>query len=198
MANYLVTDLELESIADAIREKGGTSAELEFPSEFIDAIEAIETGGSAIGLKEVDMTYTPASDVTYFAFDNPLYPLIPKLVVAYLDTESYEGETVNMVHSCQFCTEEPFYAATYQNFKRYAGAYRYYNASGVICETCHGKAASAGNAPGVGVGANAGKLQTYGYGNTYKYKAGATYIIKLFYWGDGDAETIDIWQGGSY
>lgn len=198
MANYLVTDQELESIADAIREKGGTSENLPFPSEFISAIEAIETGGSAIGLKEVDMTYVPASDLAVLTIDNPLYPLIPKLVVAYLDTESYEGETVNLVHSCQFCTEEPFYAATYQNFMRYAGTFRYYNANGAVRETCHGMATSAGNAPGIGTGTNAGKIQTYGYGNTYKYKAGATYNIQLFYWGDEDAEIVDIWQGGSY
>ena len=44
MADYIVTDTELTSIADAIRAKGGTSAELEFPSEFVSAIGDIETG----------------------------------------------------------------------------------------------------------------------------------------------------------
>lgn len=43
MANYLTTDTELTSIANAIRIKGGTSANLTYPSEFIAAIEAIET-----------------------------------------------------------------------------------------------------------------------------------------------------------
>lgn len=45
MADYLVTDTELTSIADAIRTKGGTSASLEFPTEFVSAINDIETGG---------------------------------------------------------------------------------------------------------------------------------------------------------
>lgn len=45
MANYLVTDTDLTAVADAIREKGGTSAGLEFPDGFVDAVEAIETGG---------------------------------------------------------------------------------------------------------------------------------------------------------
>lgn len=45
MADYLVTDTELTSIADAIRTKGGTSANLSFPTEFVSAINAIETGG---------------------------------------------------------------------------------------------------------------------------------------------------------
>ena len=45
MAIYTVTDTDLASIADAIREKGGTSAPLSFPAGFTDAIDAIPTGG---------------------------------------------------------------------------------------------------------------------------------------------------------
>lgn len=45
MANYLTTDTDLEAVADAIRAKGGTSADLVFPSGFVDAIDAIESGG---------------------------------------------------------------------------------------------------------------------------------------------------------
>ena len=47
MANYLATNTDLEAIADAIREKGGTSADLVFPQGFVDAIDAIETGGGS-------------------------------------------------------------------------------------------------------------------------------------------------------
>lgn len=45
MANYIATDTDLGAVADAIRTKGGTSAQLEFPQGFVDAIDAIETGG---------------------------------------------------------------------------------------------------------------------------------------------------------
>lgn len=45
MADYLTTDTDLTAVADAIREKGGTSAALEWPSGYVDAIDAIETGG---------------------------------------------------------------------------------------------------------------------------------------------------------
>ena len=45
MSNYLVTDTDLTSVADAIRTKGGTSAQLTFPAGFVSAVEAIETGG---------------------------------------------------------------------------------------------------------------------------------------------------------
>lgn len=45
MADYLVTDAELTDVADAIREKGGTSAQLEWPDGYVDAIGSIDTGG---------------------------------------------------------------------------------------------------------------------------------------------------------
>lgn len=38
-------DSDLTSVANAIRAKGGTSAQLAFPAGFVDAVEAIETGG---------------------------------------------------------------------------------------------------------------------------------------------------------
>lgn len=38
-------DADLTSVADAIRTKGGTSAQLAFPADFVQAIDAIETGG---------------------------------------------------------------------------------------------------------------------------------------------------------
>lgn len=45
MAYYVVSDENLKSVADHIREKGGTSELLSFPDEFILAIDEIETGG---------------------------------------------------------------------------------------------------------------------------------------------------------
>ena len=43
MSDYLTTDTELTSIADAIRTKGGTSTSLVYPTGFVSAIEAIAT-----------------------------------------------------------------------------------------------------------------------------------------------------------
>lgn len=45
MATYLTNDTDLEAVAGAIRTKGGTSGQLVFPQGFVDAIDAIETGG---------------------------------------------------------------------------------------------------------------------------------------------------------
>lgn len=47
MSNYIVDGAELTSVANAIRTKGGTSAQLSFPSDFVSAIGAIPTGGEA-------------------------------------------------------------------------------------------------------------------------------------------------------
>ena len=41
-------DTDLTSVANAIRTKGGTSAQLAFPAGFVSAIEAIQTGGGGI------------------------------------------------------------------------------------------------------------------------------------------------------
>lgn len=41
-------DTNLTSVANAIRAKGGTSGQLQFPQGFVDAVEAIETGGGGV------------------------------------------------------------------------------------------------------------------------------------------------------
>lgn len=43
MAEYLVNNTDLTSIANAIRTKGGTSEQLVFPSGFVSAVEALQT-----------------------------------------------------------------------------------------------------------------------------------------------------------
>ena len=44
MAEYLTNTADLTAVADAIRVKGGTAAQLVYPSGFVSAIQAIETG----------------------------------------------------------------------------------------------------------------------------------------------------------
>lgn len=45
MSNYVVSDTTLTSVANAIRAKGGTSAQLEWPDGFVSAVQAIPSGG---------------------------------------------------------------------------------------------------------------------------------------------------------
>ena len=81
MPVYVVTDTSLTSVADAIRTKGGTSSSLEFPTEFVSAIENLPTGGGGsskniqtyIGTDEIisssytetDLTITVSKTGTY-------------------------------------------------------------------------------------------------------------------------------------
>ncbi len=46
MSEYLTNTAELAAVANAIREKGGTSTPLVYPAGFVSAIQAIQTGGS--------------------------------------------------------------------------------------------------------------------------------------------------------
>lgn len=64
MADYKVTDTEMVSVANAIRTKGGTSAQLEWPSEFISAVQAIPSGGGTLIEKTITQngTYNASDD----------------------------------------------------------------------------------------------------------------------------------------
>lgn len=53
---YKTTSTELTTIANAIRTKGGTSQPLEYPTEFVSAIQNIPSGGS---VQSKSKTYTP-------------------------------------------------------------------------------------------------------------------------------------------
>ena len=66
---YLVTDTQIASIADAIRSKGGTTDSLVFPNGFVSAIEAIQTGSSEDSIKTrydtiVDYTFDGTSTIS--------------------------------------------------------------------------------------------------------------------------------------
>lgn len=60
MALYRVTDFELTQVADAIREKGGTSSPLEFPDGYVEAIENLPSSGGETAVR---------NDVTFYDYD---------------------------------------------------------------------------------------------------------------------------------
>lgn len=64
-------DADLTSVANAIRTKGGTSAQLSFPQGFVDAVGAISSGGGTTptGTKEISITAngTTTEDVAAYA-----------------------------------------------------------------------------------------------------------------------------------
>ena len=70
MAQYKVKDTSLAAVADAIREKAGTSDALEFPGGFVEAVNGISGGGFVDGnltFAEHTVTVTEDNGVTNFA-----------------------------------------------------------------------------------------------------------------------------------
>lgn len=63
MSEYVVSDSSLEAVADAIRTRGGTSAQLEFPADFVLAIGNIPSGSLEWPFAVLSGSITPASDV---------------------------------------------------------------------------------------------------------------------------------------
>lgn len=64
MAEYLAKSEDLTAVADAIRAKGGTDAQLTFPDGFVGAVQAIATGGGDLLAARVTNTLTTYSNAT--------------------------------------------------------------------------------------------------------------------------------------
>ena len=58
-------DADLTLVADAIRTKGGTDAQLAFPSGFVSAVQAIETSGGNTGIIAQDVIIASESMTIY-------------------------------------------------------------------------------------------------------------------------------------
>lgn len=70
MPTYTVNESSLSAVADAIRQKGGTSAQLVFPSGFIEAIRNIHTAGvyqNKTGITPTESSQTITPDTGYDA-----------------------------------------------------------------------------------------------------------------------------------
>ena len=98
MADYLVTDTELISIADAIRTKGGTSADLSFPTEFVSAINAISAGG----LEYETGTWTPTADTERGTINFAKSHTEAPILVVLADVDETPISTSNSNHSFMY------------------------------------------------------------------------------------------------
>lgn len=68
MADYLVQGASLTAVADAIREKGGTTAPLSFPAGMASAIRNIQSGGGDLSSVDVYIAdFTSDVDLTVTA-----------------------------------------------------------------------------------------------------------------------------------
>lgn len=154
MADYLVTDTELTSIADAIRTKGGTSADLSFPTGFVSAIEAIASGNAhlcsgsltinASGVQTIQTGYTGSKDIVALFIDMTdasrsavSSEVIQKGILHYIVAKKYLGETPD--YSTTIAGNKGYYAFCYKSSDKYAsstaitgntdatGSYTHYN-----------------------------------------------------------------------
>ena len=80
-------DSDLTSVANAIRTKGGTSAQLSFPTEFVSAIGAIQTGGGNVQIEELTPTSSMSSVTLSVGFE-PAYVMI-------MDNYGYDNYDAN-------------------------------------------------------------------------------------------------------
>ena len=108
MAEYLTNDVDLKKVADAIRAKGGTSAMLPYPDEYVSAINAITTGTGlkivASATSEATVTATKGNDIVSGTSVNGVCTLIvPEAgtwsVKATLGGLTSETKTVSVVDS---------------------------------------------------------------------------------------------------
>lgn len=68
MAEYLVQGASLTTVADAIREKGGTTAPLSFPDGMAEAVRSIQSGGGDLSSVDVYIAdFTSDADLTVTA-----------------------------------------------------------------------------------------------------------------------------------
>lgn len=92
-------DADLTSVANAIRTKGGTSAQMAFPAGFVSAVEAIPTGGGGAVLIERG-TFTPVENTGYGAFHIPhSLGVAPDFVVVRTNLAASASETTNRIQS---------------------------------------------------------------------------------------------------
>lgn len=109
MANeYLVNSDDMTAVADAIRTKGGTSNAMIFPGGFVDAIEAIESGGSASGLTDLELLIQDklevfSSNITTmpgeyeFAYKRNLKKVSMPLAVGYITQRAFQNSGITEV-----------------------------------------------------------------------------------------------------
>ena len=98
MSDYRVKDTDLESVANAIRTKGGTGASLSFPEGFVSAVQNIPTGGgTTLIAKSVteNGTYNASSDnADGYSSVSVAVPILFEYVYTYTVQESWEsGQT---------------------------------------------------------------------------------------------------------
>lgn len=80
-------DSDLTSVANAIRTKGGTSASLAFPADFVSAIAAIPSGGMPVSVLDHEVVTPTAKIKKANALELNLTPCTNFVVVGYVEDD---------------------------------------------------------------------------------------------------------------
>ena len=111
MADYIVKDTELTSIANAIRTAGGTSSLLTFPNGFINAVNNISGGGgsSDFSIAEVTVVNNAATNIEIIAPLSTQYGSIGSQNIKKDTTGTYEvivpNNNIALLYFSTFGTE---------------------------------------------------------------------------------------------
>lgn len=92
MADYLTTTAELTSVADAIRERGGTSAPLSYPEEYVTAILAIPSGDTSVVVEYPDSHGGTVMEIT--SLDLSQDTVSPEVLLTGYTAHNRRGEAI--------------------------------------------------------------------------------------------------------
>lgn len=119
MAVKTVQDASLTSVANAIRQKGGTSAPLEFPTEFVSAIQAIPTS-QPTGTKSISITQNGTTTENVADYANvQITTAVPQMQRSILrpDAELVETWSYDKLWLAEEGGTLPAYSTTAQTLK---------------------------------------------------------------------------------
>lgn len=176
MADYLVTDTELTSIANAIRTKGGTQAQLSFPTDFVSAINAISGGGG--GLEYETGTFSPESDIAR-----------PEIIFKNSHTDPPVMVTIQDSTGTIYTTSSTVVEFTFAYFSKFSGTPLVASSSlsiyAILYQVNRGSNASQFSASGEMLSSESGSSGVSRYvsntgfipnrANNYYYRSGRTY-----------------------
>lgn len=101
MGLYMTNDTDLTMLADAIRAKNGSSAQLKFPGDYVSAVEAIETGGGvdanlfvSAGPFNGDYTFDAAKVGLVFRGASGEYTLTFPKVTAFIGSQNFASNGI--------------------------------------------------------------------------------------------------------
>lgn len=97
-------DADLTSVANAIRTKGGTSASLAFPTEFVQAIADIPSGGGYT-IEEIATLAEPSGDIVYAGTSMASHGLDYRSGIMSFTAPNVTTVPADVLNNCSNCTD---------------------------------------------------------------------------------------------